>query len=166
MSEASAPQGDVFERLVAEDEGWIRSQWEAIATELREVDSAQRELNIRRERLEAQRSVLDGIARLRRLDLDQLGVDDGLAPAMRTPRDLALEIMRAGEQEWTAPLLHEALEAEGLETSRSNVRMVLRRLVEDGTVKHVARGRYRATAPFGGPAAHAEPDVPVPAATE
>lgn len=136
---------DVFGRLVAEDASWLSDQWNAIMGELRTLEVEQRELNIRRERLEARRAVLDGIAQLRKVELAD---DDRALPesrSLRAPKDVCLEIMReAGATEWTAPELHRELEERGVKTSASNVRMVLRRLVDEGSLHHVARGRYSA----------------------
>jgi hypothetical protein len=136
---------DVFSRLVAEDASWLSDQWNAIMGELRTLEAEQRELNIRRERLEARRAVLDGIAQLRKVEL--VGEDEALPESrpLRAPKDVCLAIMReANSTEWTAPELHRPLEERGVKTSASNVRMVLRRLVDEGSLHHVARGRYSA----------------------
>ena len=60
--------------------------------------------------------------------------------------------MQESDADWSAPELHRRLQDEGVMTSRSNVRMVLRRLVEEGALRHVARGRYRADARYRSPA--------------
>jgi hypothetical protein len=137
-------QRDVFRQLVEEDEGWLREQWETIMSELRVLDREQRELKLRRERLEARRAVLDGIAQLRQVELSAGEAHDDPSPDVRSPKAVCLQIMQESDAEWSAPELHRRLEDEGIETSRSNVRMVLRRLVEEGALRHVARGRYKA----------------------
>jgi glutamate-1-semialdehyde aminotransferase len=135
---------DVFARLVEEDEGWLREQWEGIMAELRVLDREQRELKLRRERLEARRAVLDGIAQLRQVELSASERAEEVSTEIRSPKAVALQIMQESDAEWSAPELHRRLQDEGIVTSRSNVRMVLRRLVEEGALRHVARGRYRA----------------------
>jgi hypothetical protein len=135
---------------VEEDEGWLREQWDAIIAELRALDREQAELKLRRERLEARRAVLDGIAQLRQVELsaNERGADR--PPVIRSPKAVCLEVMQQSDAQWNAPELHERLREEGIVTSRSNVRMILRRLVEEGALTHVARGRYRADPRYRG----------------
>jgi hypothetical protein len=143
---------DVFSRLVEEDEGWLREQWESIMAELRAVEREQRELKLRRERLEARRAVLDGIAQLRQVELSANERGEEPPSEIRSPKAVCLQIMQESDAEWGAPELHRRLQEEGVVTSRSNVRMVLRRLVEEGALRHVARGRYRADTRYRTPA--------------
>jgi len=138
----------VFRQLIEEDESWLREQWQLITAEISKVESDQRELNARRERLEARRAVLDGIARLRQVEFDAENPPPP-RPAGNSSKDVCLQIMRSSPEEvWTAGELHVALKEHGVQTSASNVRMILRRLVDEGALRHVARGQYSLVASY------------------
>jgi hypothetical protein len=143
---------ELFDRLLAEPEQALHDRWEAVTRELRALEEEERALAERRSRLDARRAVLSGIAQLRQVELadGDRGTTNRTEAPMRT-RDVAIEIITGQpNRTWSAQTLHDALAERGVQTSRSNVRVVLQRLLDDGHVNRVAYGRYQSARPPAG----------------
>jgi hypothetical protein len=138
-------EDDVVTPLLEADEAVVQQRWAEVIDALRGVELEQRELDVRRERLEARRTLLEGLTRLRRAAVAERHLARVRDRDLTAPRDLLLAVMRATAEEHTASELHLRLHTQGITTSPSNVRRILRQLVDDGVAEQTARGRYRAT---------------------
>lgn len=135
---------DLFERLLSEDLHALVDTWNRLADELEEIDTEQRELASRRTSVEARRSVLTGIFKLHDIATDN-GTDTDEADRPPTIKDLARRLIdEQPERAWNAEQLHNQMSnSHGVETTRSNVRMILQRLTKDGSIRRVGRGAYQ-----------------------
>lgn len=150
-SNADNKEDELFARLLSEPEDALRDRWDALSEELDTLQKEEKALATRRERLDARRVVLQGIAQLRRVELgdspppqQHQSAEVSRGNGRVSPRMAALEIVESSpERVWDASSLRAALDERGFQTSASNVRMILQRLNAESAVQRVGHGRYQ-----------------------
>jgi hypothetical protein len=143
---------DVFQPWLDADSGELNELWREIGSELDGIDAEEKKLRRRREILEARRSVLEGVARLRKLQLGETtglnrrmpAEERDLADGAPKPRDVVLTIIDDDpSRTWDAQAVDEALQRQNVITTRDNVRVILQRLNRTGALRRVGRGAYQ-----------------------
>lgn len=135
----------LFDRLLEEDGDDLAARLEKLASEIEAIEQQQRDLEAQHQRLEARRSLLRGITEFRKLELG--GGDDAKDVKTQRPattKDAARNVIdEAPDRIWDAETLHDQLLDRGIATTRSNVRMILQRLMKEDAIQRVAHGRYQ-----------------------
>jgi hypothetical protein len=139
---------DFFEQLLALDERSLHAQWQTITEEIADVQKEERELGERRRKLEARRAMLDAIAKVREAELPperrRATVDADSDSFSSGPRATAFAIFEENPTtQWDSEAMRAALKDRGYDSTLSNARVLMQRLVRDGRARRVGRGLYQ-----------------------
>ena len=146
--EQTSLQDDLYERILDEDPAGLRARWERVQRDLEDLARREKQLAADRQRLDAWKAVLAGIAQLRRVDLDQAGSPQAAhSQSDQRPRDAIQVLIDENPAKiWDAESVDHALQDRKVLTSRNNIRMILQRLHNDGAAVRVGHGRYQSAA--------------------
>jgi hypothetical protein len=147
MADAVDNASELFDRFTSVDPATLTTAWDLITTQLRALDDEEQDLRKRRQQAEARRAVIASVATLVGVDLpDQTSGQPHPQPGANA-REIARDVINQDDRRfWDAKGLHEALTARGVETSPSNVRVILQRFNSDGLLHRVSHGHYSKTA--------------------